>query len=126
MATFNSIHDLANSTDFDTKMSYLFFIGLLDSIFGKHDEITVNEDCETHQEFIKNHWPIINNLYTVPSATKSAKKAVRQTLKNIIEYLNSHYQLQQPIEFKSQKKGVRIGDKTQSIYYTNINLVAKI
>jgi hypothetical protein len=125
MATYNTVHDLANSKEFDVKHSYFFFINLLDEIFGKHDDITVDEDCETHKDFIKDHWKMIDSLYSMPSSTKSTKKVVRQTLKNIIDYLNTHYQLKNPVEFKLQRKGIRIGEKTTSVTYSVINLIEK-
>ena len=122
---FFSFHDLKNSSDFEDLICHDLFIRLLDAIFGKHDDITVKGECESEKniELIKDQWRHIECSYKLKNRVKSTKKCVRQTIKNIIDYLNITYQFKQPIQFIPKKQSFRSGSLSTSYSYTCLTLV---
>jgi len=101
----NNIHDLKNNQIPEELMIYAFFIGLLDKLFGKHDDIKIDLSIETevNQGIIHLHWKTIKQLFKISSCVKRNQKLVRQTLLAIVNYLNKTYQFTQPIRFEYRK-----------------------
>ena len=121
----DSFHDLQKSTQFEDKTIYDFFIRLLDALFGKHDQIVINSDCESekNQQLIKDQWKMIEFYFKVPKRVKSTQKCVRQTLKHIVDFINNKYQFKQPLQFNLKRETIRNGDETFAKTYTIFNLV---
>jgi hypothetical protein len=68
MSTFESFHDLEKSNKFEDKIIYDFFIKLLDALFGKHDNIIINLECENdkNQQLIKDQLKFISAYFEIP------------------------------------------------------------
>jgi hypothetical protein len=124
MATLESVHDLQKSSQIEDKIAYEFLIMLLDSLFGQHDQIIIDAKCETEEnhQLIRDHWKTISIYFKVPKRVKSIKKCVRQTIKNITDYLNNTYQFVHPVQFHLQKNFVRVGPKVIASCHTNFSL----
>ncbi len=120
----DSFHDLEKSSIFEDKMIYYYFVKLLDELFDKHDGIIIDNNCETekNQELIKNQAKIVGGYFMVPKRVLETQKCVRQTLKYIVEYLNSKYQFKHPLKMFYEKKSYREGKKVTSIGYTVFQL----
>ena len=118
-------HDLQKSTQFEDKTIHDFLIRLLDALFGKHDHIIINSDSESekNQQLIKDQWKSISIYFKVPKTVLKTQKCVRQTLKHIVESLNSQYQFKQPIRFINKKKNVWQNNTCVSICYAEFYLI---
>jgi hypothetical protein len=117
----NSFYDLQKFPQFQIKSSYDFFIYLLDGLFGKDSyksTITIDQSAETEKnhKFLLDEWNTIHTLYKTPNNTKKIQKLVRQTIKQIIEYLNETHKFTQPI---------RIEPKRTDFYQKGYGLVTK-
>ena len=110
-----SFHDLQKSEQFEDQTTHDYFVKLLDALFGKHDDIIIDSECETekNQQLIKNQ---------VPKRVFSTQKCVRQTLKHIVQFLNNKYQFKQPIQFNPIRKTVRVGENTFAASYSVFSL----
>jgi hypothetical protein len=104
-----NIHDLKNSTNLEERLSYEFFITLLDQLFGQHDQIRIDMSTETEQNqgIIKLQWKMIKQYYQLPSSVKKTQKLVRQTLLGILNRLNHKYQFKNPIQFEPKRHDFR-------------------
>ena len=120
----NSFHDLQTSDKFEDKIIYDFFIRLLDQLFGKHDHISIDSECETeiNQQLIKNQSKVISFYFKVPKRVFFTQKLVRQTLKHMIDFLNSEYKFQQSVQFYLKKVSTRIGDTVIGTCHTVFSL----
>jgi hypothetical protein len=105
----NNIHDLKNSTNLEERMSYEFFIALLDHLFAQHDQIRIdlNTETEKNQEIINQQWRMIKKYYQIPSSVKKTQKLVRQTLLQIVNQFNQKYQFKNPIKFERHDRDFR-------------------
>jgi hypothetical protein len=121
----NSFHDLEKSNNFDDYLIYIFLTKLIDTLFGKSDNIIIdsNSENEKNQQLINDQWKLIEFYFKVPKRVKSTQKYVRQTLKYIVEYLNNKYQFKQPIQWKQTTTSVRDGKKTFSKSYTTLSFI---
>lgn len=101
----DSFSDLQKSTELIDKIRFQFLIAFLNEIFDRQNDIIIDEACETpkNQQLIKDHWKILEAYFKVPSRVKSTQKCVRQTLKNIVDFLNQQYQFKKPITFIPSK-----------------------
>jgi hypothetical protein len=125
METFESFHDLSKSKQFEDQVIYDYLIKLLDSLFGKHDEIIIDAECESekNQQLIKNQSKILIIYFHIPKRVFSTQKCVRQILKHIIDNLNTRYQFKQPIQFNLKKNYSRIENKVIGSCHTVISLI---
>jgi hypothetical protein len=121
----NSIHDLEKSTQFKDQAIVNFFFRMLDALFGKHDQIILDNESETpeNQKLIQDNWKLVSAFFHVPKRVLNLQKCVRQTLKHIVDHLNSQYQFQQPIQFITKKKTVWEKNVSTSLCYTELNLI---
>ena len=121
----DSFYDLQKSDQFEDQLIYEFLIKLLDWLFGKHDQIIIDIECESekNQQLIRDQFSLIEWYFKVPKRVKSTQKNVRQTLKHIIDYLNNRYEFKNPIKMYSEKKSYREGSRVSSIGYTVLKLV---
>ncbi len=119
-----SFHDLSKSENFEDRQMYDFFINLLDELFGKHDNIQINKECETekNQELIKSQWNIIKSYFKITASVKHTQRCVRQTIQHSVNYLNHKYQFTQPIKFNTIQKNVRVKKRVISLCYTEFSL----
>ena len=115
-------NDLEKSAKLDDKVIYCFLINFLDLLCGKHDQIIIDNNCETetNKQLLEEQWKIIEIYFKVPKRVKSTQRCVRQTLKHIVDYLNSKYQFKNPIKFTPVKKNVWQNNKCISICYTEV------
>ena len=120
----DSFLDLQKSTQFEDQTISDYFIRLLNALFGKHDHIIIDSDCENekNQELIKNQAKILAIYFQVPKRVVSTQKCVRQTLKHIVDFFNSHYQFKQPIQFNLKKNYSRIENKVVGSCHTVFSL----
>lgn len=121
----DSFYDLQKSTTFQDQTICDFFLRLLDSLFGKHDDIIIDLECETdiNQQLIKNQWKPISLYFKVPKRVSNTKKCVRQTVKHIVDFLNNKYQFKRPIQFNTKRDTIREGLNVFAKNYTTFNLV---
>lgn len=121
----NCFQDLSKSNKFDDQLVHHVFITLLKSIFQKHDNIIIDTNCETdeNQLFIKTHAKLLANYFGIHKRVFSTQKCVRQTIKHMIEYLNTQYKFQNPIQMIHEKKSQRDGDKVISICHTTLKFL---
>lgn len=121
----NCFTDLQKSNDLNDKMIHYFLINLLDLLFGDHLKIKIDANCENESNYklICDHWPIIDYYFHVPNRIKQTQKCVRQTLKHIIDALNSKYQFKQPISFNPVKKSLWKNNTCISICHTEVDFV---
>ena len=88
----DSFHDLNQSLIFEDSIRHDIFIRLLDALFGKHDQIIINLECENdvNQQLIKDQFKTLHTFFLIPKRVAYTQKSVRQTLKHIIDFLNNH------------------------------------
>jgi len=104
----NNLFDLQTNPQFKIKSTYDFLINLLDELFGKDSykdtiKIENNTESEKNHTYILNNWDMIHTLYKTPNCISKRKKLVRQTLKQIVSFLNQTYQFSQPIKFEQKR-----------------------
>lgn len=121
----NCFTDLQKSNEFHDRMTHYFLTNLLDLLFGSHDTIHVDATCEneSNHKLVHNQWEIIDAYFHVPTRIKHTQKCVRQTLKHIIDTLNSKYQFKQPIIFNPIKKNVWQNNTCVSLCYSKVEFV---
>ena len=114
--------DLEKSSKLDDKMIYCFITHLLDQLYGQHKQVIIpsGEESEDNQQLIRDQWIIISYYFKLPRRIKATQKMVRQTLKNIVDYLNRHYQFKHPITFNLIKKNVWQDGHSVSFYHTEM------
>ena len=125
METFESFHDLQKSKQFEDQVIYDYLIKLLDNLFGKHDEIIIDGECESekNQQLIRNQAKILIIYFLIPKRVFSTQKCVRQILKHIIDNLNTRYQFKRPIQFNLKKNYSRIENKVIGGCHTFLSLM---
>jgi hypothetical protein len=104
--SYKSFEDLRGSDQLDEKMSYEFFIFLLDQLFGQHDHMRIDIETESDQNhgIIILQWKLIKQYFGLPSSVKKTQKLVRQTLLQIANRLNEKYHFQQPIKYENKRR----------------------
>lgn len=124
MLAFESFHDLPKSKELEDKVIHDYLINLLDVLFGKHDNIIIDGDCETekNQQLIKTQSKIISTYFDIPKRVFSTQKCVRQIMKHITDHLNTRYQFKQPIQFNLKKHYSRIDNKVVGSCHTVFSL----
>ena len=121
----DNFHDLEKSSVLEDQMIHYFFVKLLDMLFGKHDDIMINLECETekNQQLITDQGKILGIYFGVSKRVISTQKCVRQTLKHMVDHLNNKYQFKQPIQFITRRETIREGSKVFAKNYTTFDLV---
>ena len=121
MDCFQMLH---GSPIFEDCIRYDILIRLLDTLFGKHDQIIIDSECENekNQRLIKDQFAIFHNCYSVPKRVANTQKCVRQTLKHIIDFLNHQYQFKKPIQWVFKKTYQRIGKDVIASSHTQLSL----
>lgn len=121
----NSFSDLEKSTDFNDNMIFIYLTKLITQIFGKLNDIVIDQLCETdqNQKLIIDQWKLIDFYFKVPKRVLNTQKIVRQTIKYIVDYLNETYQFKQPVKWDVINKAVREGKNVISQSYTTLAFV---
>ena len=125
MQTFESFNDLEKSDKFGDKMIHNYVIRLLDCLFGKHDNIIIDSDCETekNQQLIHDQDQILIIYFRIPEKMFSKQNCVCQILKHIVDHLNTRYQFKQPLRLISIKETILEGSNFFAKNYMTLNLV---
>lgn len=120
----NSFFDLEKSSDFCDNMIFLFVTKLVNELFGKSDNIIIDQESETEKnhQYINSQWKAMELYFKIPKRILSKQKIVRQTMKYIVENLNEKYQFNQPLKWQPVTKTFREGSKTFGKSYTIFSL----
>ena len=104
----NNFFDLQNFQQFQIKSSYEFLIYLLDELFGKDSykdtiKIDLSSETDKNHKLLLDQWDSIHTLYKTPTSIKKTQKLVRQTIKQIVDYLNETHKFTKPIKFDHKR-----------------------
>ena len=121
----DSFHHLSQSLVFEDSIRHDILIRLLDQLFGQHNQIIINSECENekNQQFIKDQFKTLQTYFFIPKRVVYTQKSVRQTVKHMIDFLNNQYQFKKPIQFNPKRETIREGERTCAVNYTILDLV---
>ena len=143
----SSVWDLATSENCDDVNRFKYFLELIIRLtvnisdklgdLAKRDvikyggrrclfEFSLDAETKANKDWILFSWPIIYREFRTSefSRTKQSARLVGNVLRHMVKWMNSHYQLEQPILYENRDVYIETNHETGKKHYKNTSFIS--